>query len=61
MALHATLNSILFLKSPGQEHSEYIALVNGTQIFIRLYFKEVCGIKTPPIPRLHSFLDFEAL
>ena len=41
MALHATLNSILFLKSPGEEHSESVVLFNGTQKFARLDFREV--------------------
>ena len=42
VALLPTHNTKSFLKSPGQELSEYIVLVNGTQIFARLDFREVC-------------------
>ena len=41
MALHTTLNTKSFLKSPGQELSESVVLFNGTQKFARLDFREV--------------------
>ena len=42
VALHATLNTKSFLKSLGQELSESIVHINGTQIFANLDFREVC-------------------